>query len=663
MSVQDLRPSAQETSNFYLANIYQTIADPNRSDIPPPSSPPPFSPPTYAIWVNSLWFLSLLISITCALLATLLQQWAREYLKVAQIRSNLRTRARMRAYFAEGVEKSLLPWAVEALPALLHVSLFLFFVGLVVFLWNVNLTVFGLALSWVCCCTALYGCVTLIPVFRRNSPYYTPLTPLARYFVLMILSGLRRALRTDRLQEVLKVKTFEDLKKDARPRDKEKDRSIFVWTLDQLDEDHELERFFSGIPGFRRSSKMVFDPLPNLEPHDKEMLHDKLMGFLKLTFSSDLLTDYVKSQRVIMCAKALDLDYFVQGSGDDFSRTVLHASYSGQQTTNSRPIADNGVDSVATNANDIFLEAMHTAMVARPQHRDDSWFSRYAPKALEIPEAVLRDYAAKGDSSLSLAILIYATRQQFTNFHHPSWPSKQFWAVLDGLSKFDARHTAPKLRGDFCKLWNQIVTKWRNDDQGMAGQILSHISHVYHTLHSHDTHSAPTQFTATTGNWGNFLRHPFSYPDCNDTSHVSDGSTFTPPARGELATASPDAPSSSVPAPSRVDEILTTVPPLDSSYPTLRTIKTPHIPVTSSVPTPASKNVVVPLGIPTPLHTPETSISAAPRFFASPPTTVSLQNNTQLLTPSDSPSLASSPVLDNILPTGPLPSHLDLGSI
>jgi hypothetical protein len=36
-----------------------------------------------------------------------------------------------------------------------------------------------------------------------------------------------------------------------------------MWTFDCLDEDHELERFFSGLPGFR-SSKLVKDPLPSL---------------------------------------------------------------------------------------------------------------------------------------------------------------------------------------------------------------------------------------------------------------------------------------------------------------------------------------------------------------------------------------------------------------
>ncbi|KAN0140379.1 hypothetical protein V8E53_001588, partial [Lactarius tabidus] len=177
VSIQDLQQNPQDTSNFYLANIYQATINPNASSSLP-SSPPPFSPPNYAVWVNTLWFLSLAISLTCALLATLLQQWARRYLKVTQSRYSLHKRARIRAFFAEGVEKLLLPRAVEILPGLLHISLFLFFAGLVVFLRNINLTIFKLVLSWVGVCTALYGCVTVIPIFRHDSPYYTSLSSL-----------------------------------------------------------------------------------------------------------------------------------------------------------------------------------------------------------------------------------------------------------------------------------------------------------------------------------------------------------------------------------------------------------------------------------------------------------------------------------------------------
>ncbi|KAH9051063.1 hypothetical protein EDB87DRAFT_1104016 [Lactarius vividus] len=107
VSIQDIRPNPQDTSNFYLANIYQTVANPNISSSLP-ASPPSFSPPNYAIWVNSLWFMSLVISLTCALLATLLQQRARRYLKVTQSRYSPHKRAQIRAFFAEGVDKFLL---------------------------------------------------------------------------------------------------------------------------------------------------------------------------------------------------------------------------------------------------------------------------------------------------------------------------------------------------------------------------------------------------------------------------------------------------------------------------------------------------------------------------------------------------------------------------
>ncbi|KAN0128545.1 hypothetical protein V8E53_013590 [Lactarius tabidus] len=181
MSIQDIQANPQVTSNFYLASIHQALTGSNLSNISLPPSPPPFTPPTYGIWINSLWFLSLVISMTCTVLANLLQQWARKYLKVIQplSASSEPGRARYRAFYAEGVENFLLPWVFEALPAMLHLSVFLFFAGLVVFLWNFDPTISKLILSWVTGCMILYGYITFIPIFCYDSPYNTPLSPLA----------------------------------------------------------------------------------------------------------------------------------------------------------------------------------------------------------------------------------------------------------------------------------------------------------------------------------------------------------------------------------------------------------------------------------------------------------------------------------------------------
>ncbi|KAH9056371.1 hypothetical protein EDB87DRAFT_1239137 [Lactarius vividus] len=214
VSVQDIRPNPQDTSNFYLANIYHTLTDPgsNISTSSFPASPPPFSPPNYAVWVNALLFLSLVISIICALLATLLQQWARRYLKITQPRYSPHRRARIRAFFSEGVDKFLLPWAVEALPTLLHISLFLFFPGISVFLWNVSLTIFKSVVSWIGICTALYGCITFVPIFRHESPYHTPLSLPAWHIVTGVSWLTFRALRKLTWLDCFDGKTYRGFK-------------------------------------------------------------------------------------------------------------------------------------------------------------------------------------------------------------------------------------------------------------------------------------------------------------------------------------------------------------------------------------------------------------------------------------------------------------------
>ena len=271
--------------------------------------------------------MSLVIGITCALLATLLQQWARRYLKVAQTRSSLYKRARIRSFFAEGVEKSHLSVVVEALPTLIHLSVSLFFAGLAVFLWNVNLTIFALVLSWISVCTALYGCITLIPMFRHNSPYYSPLTSLVRpvvkvlLFVFLILSFCFHALlylcllcwKHDgglvrifgypfnwfiHLLSLVSMTSKEAILKSSS----EIDTRSFTWTFDSLDEDHELDRFFSGLPGFY-NSRVLKQPLRGLDDQQKLRLLEGAIRLLDRTLSSTL-PGKVRRQRVEICTKA-----------------------------------------------------------------------------------------------------------------------------------------------------------------------------------------------------------------------------------------------------------------------------------------------------------------------------------------------------------------------
>lgn len=64
---------------------------------------------------------------------------------------------------------------VEVIPTLLHISVFLFFAGLVDFLFSVNLPIAYMTLV-VVPCGMLYMAATTLSTIYRNHPYRTPLT-------------------------------------------------------------------------------------------------------------------------------------------------------------------------------------------------------------------------------------------------------------------------------------------------------------------------------------------------------------------------------------------------------------------------------------------------------------------------------------------------------
>ena len=94
----------------------------------PSTSPPPypsFKPLSSDIRVNACWLVALVCSLSAALLAILIQQWVRCYMRVFQRYDHPLKRARFRQFFFEGAKgmRSL----AELVPRLVHVSLFLFF--------------------------------------------------------------------------------------------------------------------------------------------------------------------------------------------------------------------------------------------------------------------------------------------------------------------------------------------------------------------------------------------------------------------------------------------------------------------------------------------------------------------------------------------------------
>ena len=229
--------------------------------------------------------------------------------------------------------------------------------------------------------------------------------------------------------------------------------------------------------------------------------------------------------------------------------------------------------------------------------------------------------------------------------------------VLEAASKFKVEHTSPVLQHEFCQLWNQVVLKAQRDNDWMiASRVLRQLRKVYLTLH-HNTNSVPTRFdTSPRG----VLELESGYPVCRVVGHNHPNSVFTALAHAvihdDAAQSPPSFPSPAFP--SHIDKCHRTVPLPDDSHPTYQTAESSRVPVTSPDQAISASGIqhTIASGNMTPYPTPEASTSAHPRFFTSQPTAVSLQHNTDPLTPSDSlnlPSPASNPVLDNIPPTGP----------
>jgi len=238
-----------------LAQISQQISSISPQFAIPSSPPPPypaFSPSSSNLRVNVFWFMALIFSLSAALLAILVQKWVRDYMHVFQRYSDPLKSARLRQYLHEGCEKWYMPVVAEAVPGLLHVSLFLFLVGLGDFILNINTTV-GL------CTVVPIGFIGLLYIFTVFASVIYPQSPYQNSFSALIWHLIQR-LRgrtyknqgpesaskpvspnmSERQMQLAMAESGERKKRDGR---------AIRWLADSLTEETEMELFVVAIPG------------------------------------------------------------------------------------------------------------------------------------------------------------------------------------------------------------------------------------------------------------------------------------------------------------------------------------------------------------------------------------------------------------------------------
>ncbi|KAF7343740.1 hypothetical protein MSAN_01954600 [Mycena sanguinolenta] len=272
---------------------------------------PASSPPTSALVCNGLWFTSLGLSLSCALVATLLEQWARDFIHRSEMKSGPLMRARIFSFLYYGLRRFSLHSVVDIVPLLLHAALLLFLAGLVAFLIPVSIPMAVLSAVILVIISGVYTVLTFHPLRYLDSPYRTPLSGIF-WGVFRWLKAKWRPHRGgivgDRAADdetILEAITREatELSDAATSRD----GKALAWTAKSLSDESELELFVQAIPrtlwalGVRREAYRGHFRALVLNP--EVALYRRLRALLDSCDTG--LPHDVRRSRLISCYQAL----------------------------------------------------------------------------------------------------------------------------------------------------------------------------------------------------------------------------------------------------------------------------------------------------------------------------------------------------------------------
>ena len=227
---------------------------------------------SFDIRVNPFWFMALVFSLSAALLAILVQQWVWDYMHVFQRYSDPLKSARLRQFLHEGCEKWYMPIVAEAVPGLLHASLFLFFVGLGDSVLDIN-TIVGVSTTIPIGINGLlYIFTTFARIIYPQSPYQNSFSGVIWYLI-QRLHGRRFK---DRSSDGASKSVSRNMSKGQMRLAMEetgdrmmRDEGAIRWLIENSTEESEMELFVAAIPGsfnaewgievWRRVSKIIED--------------------------------------------------------------------------------------------------------------------------------------------------------------------------------------------------------------------------------------------------------------------------------------------------------------------------------------------------------------------------------------------------------------------
>lgn len=187
-SYKTLSPDTGSQTVVLLGQISQQLGEFKNGSFPKPSAGQPFHPSKSVICINSMWLMSLVLSITSALLSTLAQGWADNYDRLPRLARSPHQRACIRSLLSLGLSKYKVILAIVITPTLLHISVFLFFIGLVILFATIHKTLAIISLIAVAFFGLAYFAVTILPCIDPSSPYATSSTTILCFSISAFLS-------------------------------------------------------------------------------------------------------------------------------------------------------------------------------------------------------------------------------------------------------------------------------------------------------------------------------------------------------------------------------------------------------------------------------------------------------------------------------------------
>ncbi|KAJ7776817.1 hypothetical protein DFH07DRAFT_766518 [Mycena maculata] len=272
-----LVPDSRDSTVRLLNQISQQLTAAAGSTFHVPALPP-FAPLATSPVCITLWFISLGLSMTYALAATLLEQWAHNLLHKADMRSS---------------------------PVICtHIFSYLYY-GLVAFLVPINLPIAIVSAAVLASVTTVYSTITLLPLWHLNCPYHTPFS-IAFWHISQGLATLRHLRRvsaadsSESASDLAPIKTMvgamSQCAMEVSVEGMARDYRALVWTVKSLVGDTKLELFVEAIPnvlwgpnGRRQTYQHQIQSLM----HNPDLGLPARMGSLLCNCESGLLTPEV----------------------------------------------------------------------------------------------------------------------------------------------------------------------------------------------------------------------------------------------------------------------------------------------------------------------------------------------------------------------------------